>query len=70
MKTTQSDIIVVIGGNVETLKTAVPNASVLLSKRQDRKYQSSVATAERTPIANIYKNSSGDEIMNAHQTEF
>jgi len=37
MKTTQSDINVVIGGNVETSKTAPPNAFVLLSKRQDRR---------------------------------
>jgi len=33
------DIIVVIGGNVETSKTAPPNAFVLLRKRQDRRYQ-------------------------------
>jgi len=38
MKTTHSDNIVVIGGNVETLKTAQPNAFVLLSKRQDHRY--------------------------------
>jgi len=33
MKTTQSDIIVVIGGNVETSKTAPPNAFVLLKAK-------------------------------------
>ena len=34
MKTAQSDNIAVIAGNVETLKTASPNAFVLLSKHR------------------------------------
>jgi len=49
MKTTQSHIIIVIGGKVETSKTIPPNVCALLSKRQDRRYrnfESSVTTAE------------------------
>ena len=49
MKTTYSDNIVVIGGNVEISKTAPPNAFVLLSKRQDRRYRKFVTAAEHTP---------------------
>jgi len=51
MKTTHSDNIVVIGGSVETSKTAPPNAFVLRSKRQDRRYRKCITIAERTPSA-------------------
>ena len=39
MKTTQSDIIVVIAGNVETSKTAPLNAFVLRRKMHERIYR-------------------------------